>query len=104
MHRRLIYVPKTPDDMKKDWFGDDTAEIYRWDLSEIEFQMLWDSGAFDYINKICNAMIGDFEEEYIFYQKLYFEYENISENLHFGKFSEMIDKAVECRTALIFAF
>lgn len=109
MHRRLIYVPKTAEDMKRDWFGDETADIYEWQLSDNEFQVLRDCGVFEYLNVKFGIMIDEFEEEWIVYQHLYFVREELIEELN--KFScrneikiliQMIDKAVESRTYIGF--
>ena len=80
--RHIIYVPKTAKDMKYDWFGDETADTYEWNLSDCEFNALWDCGVFEYLNEKLDAMIDAFEEEVIFYQKLYFYYEELIEELN----------------------
>lgn len=109
MHRQLIYVPKTVEDMKFDWFGDETADLYEWNLSDKEFQALWDCGVFEYLNKKCNALIDTFEDELIMYQYIYFEYDELIKELN--KFRcgneikiliSMIDKAIESRTYIGF--
>ncbi|MDE6520583.1 MAG: hypothetical protein K2K91_09075 [Ruminococcus sp.] len=105
MHRQFIYVPKTVEDMKSDYFGNETADLYEWSLSDGEFQSLWDCEVFEYLNKKFNVFIDTFEDEWIMYQYLYFEYEELIEELN--KFRcrneikiliNMIDKAIENRT------
>lgn len=109
MHRQFIYVPKTAEDMKSDYFGDENVELDKWILSDDEFNTLWDCGVFEYLSKKFDVIIDTYEDEYILYQYLYFEYENLVEELN--KFRcrneirvliEMIDKAIENRTLLGF--
>lgn len=109
MRKRWIYVPKTAEDMKADWYGDETADIYEWRLSDYEFQTLWDDGVFEYLNEKFNALIDEFEEEWIMYQHIYFTHEELVEELN--KFScrnevrmliKMINKAIESRTYIGF--
>ncbi len=57
MYRQFIYVPKTAEDMKSSWFGDETADFYEWNLSDGEFQSLWNCGVFEYLNKKFNVLI-----------------------------------------------
>lgn len=109
MHRQFIYVPKTVEDMKADWYGDETANIYKWNLSQDEFQTLWDCGVFEYLNKKLNILIDEFEDEWIMYQYLYFYYEELIEELNKFRCSNeikilisMIEKAIESRTYIIF--
>ncbi|MDE6789215.1 MAG: hypothetical protein K2J47_07855 [Ruminococcus sp.] len=80
--RHIIYVPKTAEDMKSDWFGDETADTYEWNLSDDEFNALWDCGVFEYLNAKFDVMIDAFEEELILYQYLYFHYEELIEELN----------------------
>lgn len=107
--RHIIYVPKTADDMKSDWYGDETADIYEWYLSGSEFNALWDCGVFDYLNKKFGVIIDAFEDEWIVYQYLYLEYDMLVSELN--KFRcrneikmliKMIDMAVESRTYIGF--
>lgn len=109
MHRQFIYVPKTAKDMKSDWFGDETADMYEWNLSYDEFNILWDCGVFEYLNKKFNALIDTFEDELIMYQYIYFEYDELIEGLKKFKCRNeikiligMIDKAIESRTYIGF--
>lgn len=109
MHRQFIYVPKTVRDMKRDWFGDETADLYEWNLSYDEFNILWSCGVFEYLNKKCYALIDTFEDELIMYQYLYFEYEELVKKLNNFKcrneikmLISMIDKAIESRTYIGF--
>ena len=109
MHERFIYVPKTAEDMKSGWFGDETADIYEWNLSDGEFQSLWNCEVFEYLNKKFNVLIDTFEDEWIMYQYLYFDYEELVEELNkFGCKTEirmlikMIEKAIESRTYIGF--
>lgn len=108
-HRQLIYVPKTVEDMKSDWFGDETADLYEWNLSDKEFQSLWDCGVFEYLNKKCYALIDTFEDEMIMYQYLYFVYDELIEKLNKFRCENeikiligMIDKAIKSRTYIGF--
>ncbi|MDE7365568.1 MAG: hypothetical protein K2N27_11965 [Ruminococcus sp.] len=109
MHRQFIYVLKTVEDMKADWYGDETANVYKWNLSKDEFQALWDCGVFEYLNKKFNVFIDTFEDEWIMYQYLYFDYDELIEKLN--KFRcrneikmliSMIDKAIKSRTYIGF--
>ncbi len=109
MHKQFIYVPKTVEDMKSDWFGDETADLYKWNLSDNEFQALWNCGVFEYLNKKLNVFIDTFEDELIMYQYFYFEHEELVEKLN--KFEcknevkmliGMMDKAIENRTYIGF--
>lgn len=109
MHRQIIYVPKTAEDMKADWYGDEKVGVYEWRLSKDEFQALWDCGVFEYLNKKFDALIDTFEDELIMYQYLYFDYDELIERLN--KFRceneikmliNMIDKAIESKTYIGF--
>ncbi len=109
MHRRFIYVPKTAEDMKLDYFGSETADIYKWVLSDDEFNSLWNAGIFSYLNEKFDVIIDAFEDEYILYQYLYFYYENLVEELSKFKCRNeiriliyMIDKTIESKTLLGF--
>ena len=109
MHKQFIYVPKTVEDMKRDYFGYENTSIYKWILSDDEFNNLWDCGVFVYLNKKFGVIIDTFEDEYILYQYLYFYYEELVERLNKFRcsneiriFIEMIDKAIENRTLLGF--
>ena len=95
--------------MKSDWFGDETADLYKWNLSDNEFQALWNCGVFEYLNKKLNVFIDTFEDELIMYQYFYFEHEELVEKLN--KFEcknevkmliGMMDKAIENRTYIGF--
>lgn len=109
MHRYYIYVPKTVEDMKEDYFGCENTSCYEWILSKDEFSILWNCGIFEYLNKKFHTIIDEFEEEWIMYQHLYFYYEELVEELNSSgcndeikKLTEMIDKAIECRTLIGF--
>ncbi|MCM1132499.1 MAG: hypothetical protein NC340_03410 [Ruminococcus flavefaciens] len=109
MHRRFIYVPKTAEDMKQDWYGDETADIYEWRLSDDEFQALWDCNVFEYLNVKFDVSIYEYEEELIMYQYLYCRYDELIDELNcFGcgneikKLIEMINRAIESKTYIEF--
>lgn len=95
--------------MKKDFFGDENIASDKWILSDYEFSALWKFRVFKCLNEKFDAMIGEFEDAYILYQYLYFDYEGLVEDLN--KFEcrneirmliYMIDKAIENRTLLGF--
>lgn len=109
MHKQFIYVPKTAEDMKRDYFGYENIAFDEWILSSDEFNALWDCGVFEYLNKKFDVLIDTYEDECIFYQKLYFYYEEMIDELNkFKCINEikmlfyMIDKAIENRTLLGF--
>ena len=109
LHTRFIYVPKTAKDMKKNFFGDENAELEKWVLSDYEFNALWNNKVLKCLNKKFDVMIDSFEEDYILYQHLYFDYEELVDDLNkFGCRNEirmlidMIDKAIENRTLIGF--
>lgn len=111
MNRKIIYVPKTAEDMKADWYGDETADVYEWNLSDKEFQALWDCNVFEYLNAKFDVMIDDFEEEWILYQYLYFKYDEFIEEMNLFScrneirtLIKMIDRAIESRTYIGFFF
>lgn len=110
-HRHIIYVPKTIKDMQDDWFGDETADTYEWNLSDDEFNALWECGVFEYLNEKFDVMIDAFEEEWIMYQYLYLEYDELIEELdkfmsicgrEINKLIQLIDMTIECRTYIGF--
>lgn len=109
MYRRFIYVPKTAEDMKCDYFNGENTEWYRWVLSDDEFNNLWNCGVFSYLNEKFDVIIDAFEDEWIMYQYLYFEYDGLIEK--FNKFGcineikiliEMIDMSIRSRTYIGF--
>ncbi|MCM1132500.1 MAG: hypothetical protein NC340_03415 [Ruminococcus flavefaciens] len=104
MHRRFIYVPKTVADMKADWYGKEVPDVYEWELSDDEWNALWDCEVFDFFNELFEEFIND-REDRIMYQYLCLEYNTIIESLEeydcrseTEKLVEMIDRAIECRT------
>lgn len=109
MYTRFIYVPKTAENIKKDFFGDESAELEKWILSDYEFSALWNNKVFKYLNEKFDVMIDSFEDDYILYQYLYFDYEELVEELNkfrckneIRMFIKMIDKAIENRTLIGF--
>lgn len=109
MYRRFIYVPKTIEDMKCDYFTGENIAWHRWVLSDDEFNNLWNCGVFSYLNEKFDVIIDAFEDEWIMYQYLYFEYDGLIEELNkFGCINEiktlieMIDMSIRSRTYIGF--
>ncbi|MCM1007132.1 MAG: hypothetical protein NC485_04235 [Ruminococcus flavefaciens] len=115
--RKIIYVPQNAADMKSDWLGDENIEEYSWKLNDSEFRNLLSSGVFEYFNrlnkigkiKLNYCELDEFEEDFICYQYLYFNYDEIiielkkfSCNNEIVRLIELIDRAIECRTVIIF--
>lgn len=112
MSRRYIYVPKTIEDMKCDYFTGENIAWHRWMLSDDEFNVLWDCGVFEYLNEKFDVMIDAFEEEWIMYQYLYLEYDELIKELdkfmnicgrEINKLIQLIDMTIECRTYIGFS-
>lgn len=108
-HRQFIYVPKTVEDMKRDYFGYENISFDEWLLYHNEFNALWDCGVFKYFSKKFDVFIDVYEDAWIFYQPLYFHYEELIEELkkfrcknEIKTLIDMIDKAIESRTLLGF--
>ncbi len=111
MYKRYIYVPKTIEAMKNDYFTGENIAWHRWVLSDDEFDVLWNCGVFEYLNEKFDVIIDAFEEEWIMYQYLYLEYDeliaelkefmNVCEN-EINNLIKLIDMAIECRTYIGF--
>lgn len=105
-----IYVPKTIEAMYEQEYGKWSPEdLYLWELTENEFDILWHEGIFELLNKQFKMMIDEFEEEQIFYQPLYFCKKELLDKLkqykcsaEINKLQQMIEYAIDARTLICF--
>ena len=111
-HRHYIYVPKTIEAMYDQEYGKwQPNDLYLWELTDIEFNTLWQEGIVNLLNEYFNVSIDEFEEEEIFYQPLYFCKKELFEKLgkyrcynELNKLKQMIEYAIDTRTLICFVF
>ena len=110
--KHYIYVPKTIEAMYEQEYGKwQPSNHYVWELTETEFSVLWQDGIFDFLNRYFDVMIDEYEDEEIFYQRLYFCKEELFEELskykcysEIEKLKQMVDYAIKTRTLICFVF
>lgn len=85
----------------------DTTEHYIWYLSDEDISLLWKCGVFDLLNTKFDVMIDNYEDENIYYQRLFFHRDELFEQLsivnckkQINQLMEMIDKAIAAQTLL----
>lgn len=111
-HLHYIFVPKTLEAMYEQEYGKwSPSDYYLWELAEDEFNGLWQDGIFDFLNMYFDVMIDEYEDEEIFYQRLYFCKEELFEKLskykchsEINKLKQMVNYAIDTRTLICFLF
>lgn len=111
MHHRYILVPKTPQAVHDYNFGEwNEEDLYLWELTNEQFDMLWNEGVFDFINDLFSSLIDDYEDEDIYYQnlkcrkdELISEIEKFACKNEINKLIELIQHAIESETLISFA-
>ena len=105
---KFISVPRNVEAMYDDEYGQwNSDEHYVWYLNDEDISQLWE--AFNLMNKMFEIIIDTYEAEEIFYQKLFFNREELFDKFNcfpckeqVNKLKEMIDKAIETKTLLSF--
>ena len=107
-HRRYLSVPKDLQAMYNDWYGVwNEQEHHIWNLTEEAFNALWKSGVFSLLYEKFDLIIDEYEDENIFYQKLFFIKDELFEKLdtfhcksEIENLKAMINFAIEHKTLL----
>lgn len=109
--QRYITVPLTVEAKKGYDCGEEiTDQTLTWQLTEIEFNNLYNSGVFDLINIECDLMIDDFESDWIEGDKIEIalnilqDWENKNSCEEVKKLIDLVKVAFEKNTCVGFDF
>ena len=105
---KFLSVPKNIEAMYNAEYGEwNDDEHYIWYLQDEDISFLCKEKVFDLMNTVLGTMIDDYEDEDIYYQKLFYNKEHLYEKLNccqckkqVEQLKKMIEKAIESRTLL----
>ena len=105
---KFLSVPKDLQAMYNNEYGIwNEQEHHIWNLTTESFNALWQGGIFELLNKKLDLLIDEYEDEDIYYQKLFFIKSELFEELNafhctheIESLKTMINFAIEHKTLL----